>query len=306
MSFESNPLLVGITDGETLKKLKDQWAAQELRKRELLFCDFKPLKIQCATWNINGQILDDYSLPPWLNTEIDIFIIGFQELDLDPHAYLITDSLKEEAVCRLLEQSMIKNSHSMRRIASKKLVGLFMVVYIKEEHFQHVSEISTEYVTTGIMGMIGNKGAVGIRFKVFDSYLIFLNSHLAADPKMTFKRNQDFQEICKRMVFPIKEFKDYRAYHLSNPCVVGIKDCREYDFLLQYNNLVGNDPQNNDQFAYGANRLTTTIFDCDHLIWMGDLNYRISKSEKEVKDILENKNIPQLLKFDQVNIYFLI
>jgi hypothetical protein len=170
-----------------------------------------------------------------------------------------------------------------------------------------VSDISSEYVTTGLMGMIGNKGAVGIRLKVYDSYLIFLNSHLAADPKMTLKRNQDFQEICKRMVFPIKDFQDYKAYLLSNPCVAGIKDCHEYDFVTsQYNYLLQNIPQNNDQFEYGLNILSTTIFDCDHLIWMGDLNYRISKSEKEVKDLLEQKNIQELLKFDQVNNNFLI
>ena len=49
----------------------------------------------------------------------------------------------------------------------------------------------------------GNKGAVAIRFRVFDSYICAVNSHLAADTSMVERRNADYQEICSRISFPV-------------------------------------------------------------------------------------------------------
>lgn len=47
----------------------------------------------------------------------------------------------------------------------------------------------------------GNKGAVAIRFRVFNGTVCFVNAHLAAGANNAERRNQHFHEICRRTVF---------------------------------------------------------------------------------------------------------
>ena len=48
----------------------------------------------------------------------------------------------------------------------------------------------------------GNKGGVGIRFRIYDSYMVFVNSHLASGTKEVERRNLDFREISQKLLFP--------------------------------------------------------------------------------------------------------
>jgi hypothetical protein len=82
---------------------------------------------------------------------------------------------------------------------------------------------------------------------------------------MVERRNQDFYDICKRMVFPLPPWQDYRTYTLSNPCVAGIRDT-QYQGAAQYQS---GEAVLKPHFAYGGSRFTTSMFDSDHLIWMG-------------------------------------
>jgi phosphatidylinositol-bisphosphatase len=112
------------------------------------------------------------------------------------------------------------------------------------------------------MGMMGNKGAVGCRFKLMDSWVCVVNSHLAADSKDVDRRNQDYAEICRRLSFTAPESDD---------------------FSLTDGSL--------------------KIWDCDQLIWLGDLNYRITLGEQEMKRLLVQTNFDYLqliARFDQL------
>jgi phosphatidylinositol-bisphosphatase len=64
-----------------------------------------------------------------------------------------------------------------------------------------IEDVSADSAGCGIMGMMGNKGGVAIRFRLHDSYLCLVNSHLAADTKEVERRNQDYQEIQRRITF---------------------------------------------------------------------------------------------------------
>ena len=52
--------------------------------------------------------------------------------------------------------------------------------------------------------MQGNKGAVAIRFRIFDSTVCIINSHLAAHKQNVQGRNEDYHNICKRIAFSRK------------------------------------------------------------------------------------------------------
>ena len=47
----------------------------------------------------------------------------------------------------------------------------------------------------------GNKGGVGVRLRVHDTTICFINSHLAAFTEMVERRNMDFAEIVRRLDF---------------------------------------------------------------------------------------------------------
>ena len=52
-----------------------------------------------------------------------------------------------------------------------------------------------------IPGKMGNKGGVAIRFELYQTSLCFVNSHFAAHLSQYKKRNQNFRDISKKMIF---------------------------------------------------------------------------------------------------------
>ncbi|CAG8749718.1 27598_t:CDS:2 [Dentiscutata erythropus] len=188
---------------------------------------------------------------------------------------------------------------------SKRLVGIILMVLVKKEYHPYIKDIRGDSAGVGLMGMMGNKGGVAIRFRFHDSYLCFVNCHLAANPNGLERRNQDYMEICRRLTFPYDTNEGYSTLYgwvgdyippsarYAAAAVVGMGGM----FIPGVNAL--NDPST-DIVGAGA---VMSIFDNDHLIWMGDLNYRIDTlPESAVKSLLEKGDMELLLNFDQLNI----
>ena len=74
-------------------------------------------------------------------------------------------------------------------------------MYVRAIHVQHSTLISHASVPTGFMGVTGNKGGVGIRFRFYESHICFVNCHLAAGDEQVQRRNLDYQTIESRMTF---------------------------------------------------------------------------------------------------------
>lgn len=89
-------------------------------------------------------------------------------------------------------------------IGSKQMVGILLSVYVLKKHRPSISEISTEIMTTGILGVMGNKGGVATRFRFHDSTFCILNSHFNAHQQNVARRNQDYRDICT-IIFNIPE-----------------------------------------------------------------------------------------------------
>lgn len=65
------------------------------------------------------------------------------------------------------------------------------------------------------MGLVGNKGGVGVRFRFYESDICFVNSHFASGDGQTQRRNDDYQTIESRMAFTdgsAYNAKDYLRY----------------------------------------------------------------------------------------------
>ncbi|CAM0913679.1 unnamed protein product [Alopecurus aequalis] len=150
-------------------------------------------------------------------------------------------------------------------IASKQMVGLFLSVWVKRELVEHVGHLRVDCVGRGIMRWLGNKGCIAMSMTLHHTSLCFVCSHLASGEKEgdEVRRNSDVAEIIKSAHFP--------------------RACKPH--------------------AAAAQRvLPERILEHDKMIWLGDLNYRMSLSYDETRTLLEENDWDALLEKDQLMI----
>lgn len=134
------------------------------------------------------------------------------------------------------------------------------------------------------MGLMGNKGATALRLNYTPSssdghrprpiVLTFVNSHLAAFDEMYERRNADFHDLSKRLVFDSG---------ITGP------------------------PELNQGATGNATTIPISVFETDALFWMGDLNYRINLSDADIRSLLSSppelrqSETRLLLQYDQLS-----
>ncbi|KAJ3485089.1 hypothetical protein NLI96_g5200 [Meripilus lineatus] len=169
-------------------------------------------------------------LPPLETDDPDLLVLGFQELDLSTGALLYSsETVREDAWCTAALAGLGEKAEKYQKLASKQLVGMLILVIAKKDVVHLFSDIKTASVGVGIMGVMvrslqalnrslilrehqGNKGATALRLTYTPSptpnlpyprptVITFVNSHLAAFDEMYDRRNSDFQELSKRLLF---------------------------------------------------------------------------------------------------------
>ena len=73
--------------------------------------------------------------------------------------------------------------------------------------------VGQEKIEKLLPGKMGNKGGVAIRFELYQTSICFVNSHFAAHLPEYKKRNRNFHDISKKMIFkeiqPNKRIMDH-------------------------------------------------------------------------------------------------
>lgn len=89
-------------------------------------------------------------------------------------------------------------------IASKKMVGVFVSVWMKKTLVEsyHIS-VRVSSVACGIMGYLGNKGSVSVSMSIEGTTFCFTSAHLASGEKKgdEGRRNHQVSEIFRRTTF---------------------------------------------------------------------------------------------------------
>ncbi|KAK0230560.1 inositol polyphosphate phosphatase [Armillaria fumosa] len=180
---------------------------QALEQRLGEYSTTKKCTIFTGTWNLNGRPPSE-SLIPWLfprESKPDMFILGFQEIvPLTAQQIVQTDPEKrrmwETRILDTLERRPHKKS-SYVLLRSEQLVGTALFVLVKAELAPVIRNVEATSRKTGLRGMSGNKGAVGIRLQYHDTNFCFLTAHLAAGHSNVEERNADYRTIVNDLHF---------------------------------------------------------------------------------------------------------
>jgi inositol polyphosphate 5-phosphatase INPP5B/F len=170
--------------------------------------------------------------------KIGLYVLGLQEIvDLNvAREYMnrvYVDPEPMEKWKAALEAAM---PPGYELVTSEQLSGLLLLVYASPEVASTISNVSTVSVGTGLLGYLGNKGAVTTRILLGETTrMVFVNCHLASGAEQTYldRRIWDVGQILSRTQFdPVT--------HIS-----------------------------------GSDGASEKIGDEDFAFWFGDLNFRL-------------------------------
>ncbi|KAJ5113888.1 hypothetical protein N7456_002422 [Penicillium angulare] len=187
--------------------------------------------------------------------EVDLYVLGLQEVvDVSSPAEALrpfTDSGPSNRWKEAVHQAL---PPGYKLVSEVQLIGLLLLIYTSPSIGESVSSVSSTYVGTGLMGYMGNKGAVATRLVLGETTrLVFVNSHLAAgsDKGSLERRNWDASQIASRAKF---------------------------------------DPVEGEMGA--GEDAFDSIGDEDFTFWFGDLNYRLDDIPgNDVRQVLERHTV---------------
>ncbi|CAF1639234.1 unnamed protein product, partial [Adineta ricciae] len=267
-----------------------------LKEREDEYTQYKQYHVLVGTFNVNNrQAPPNVLLKQWFSQLTDkdemyvpdIIAVGFQEIDTSGGAYIYDDKRKEnewqDLVNRTIQACYGNNTKAKVEfflLKHVRLMGILLFVYVRSNHKEKCTYVSSASVPTGFFGIAGNKGGVGVRFRFYESSICFINSHFASGDGQTTRRNNDYQTIESTMAFtdgPTYSLKDYIWYTSSTAAV----------------NL---NPSSNTTTSHQWWKIN----DHDVVFWCGDMNYRISQPNEQVRQAISERSTVPLHEKDQL------
>ncbi|KAF1948703.1 phosphatase family protein-like protein [Byssothecium circinans] len=137
--------------------------------------------------------------------EVGIYALGLQEVvDITSFSEALRPYTDPSVASRWKEAVSATMPEGYQLVAEQQLIGLLLLIYVSPAIHPQIKAVSTTSVGTGLMGYMGNKGAVTARLVLGETTrLVFVNCHLAAgaDKAALDRRIWDAGQITSRTRF---------------------------------------------------------------------------------------------------------
>lgn len=250
-----------------------------MRRAQSSWCRFGGEEILICSWNVGSSKPPDLGQGQFWNCWLanienspSMIVFGLQEVirleSKRANARLILGNPKETRFDlwsgRLTDAiQMIYQGQVYNLIVKESLVGLYLLVFVRQDQQENVRFLSTSTVKCGLGGLHGNKGSVCVRFLFHDSSICLINCHLAAGHTKVAARNSDAGMVLK---------------------------------TGQFSETPSSLPE--QTFTNGGDG--SAIEDIEHCFFFGDLNYRIDGHRSSVLGMIEDGHLDQLVTQDQL------
>jgi len=262
----------------------DSILRSELFEKDVSYKSFEYMKVLVGSWNVGQEKASYESLRAWLKLptpEVGVVVIGLQEVEMGA-GFLAMSAAKETVGLEgspngewwLDAIGQILKGHSFVRVGSRQMAGLIIAVWVRINLKQFIGDIDSAAVACGLGRAIGNKGAVGLRMRIHDRSICFVNCHFAAHMEAVSRRNEDFDHVFRSMTF-------------SSPS----------------NGLLTTSVSGSAaQPLRGENGLRLPeLSDTDMIVFLGDFNYRLSDiSYDEAMGLVSRRCFDWLRENDQL------
>ncbi|XP_056172686.1 type I inositol polyphosphate 5-phosphatase 12-like isoform X1 [Syzygium oleosum] len=304
----------------------DNIIRSELAAKEEIYTRQNNVKILVGTWNVGQGRASQESLSLWLGSaasDVGIVVIGCQEVEMGA-GFLAMSAAKETVG---LEGSSIGHwwldtigktldeGNTFERMGSRQLAGLLIALWVRKNLRTHVGDVDVAAVACGFGRAIGNKGGVGLRIRVYDRIICFVNCHLAAHLEAVNRRNADFDHIYRTMAFS-------RSYNVLNAAAgmvpYLILSCYLalciYSFWLLYSSGLpfvlsvaagvsssAQMPRSMSNTGHNSEEGRPDLSEADMVVFLGDFNYRLfGISYDEARDFVSQRSFDWLREKDQL------
>uniref|UniRef100_M8BIR5 Type II inositol-1,4,5-trisphosphate 5-phosphatase FRA3 n=1 Tax=Aegilops tauschii TaxID=37682 RepID=M8BIR5_AEGTA len=273
----------------------------ELAKRELSYTRVENIKMLVGTWNVAQEKASPESLWSWLGTassDVGLVVVGLQEVEMG--AGVLAMAAAKESVG--LEGSAngqwwidnigkaLDEGISFHRVGSRQLAGLLIAAWARTDLKPHIGDVDAAAVPCGFGRAIGNKvlrrnnfiGGVGLKMRVYDRRICFVNNHFAAHLENVTRRNADFDHIYRTM--------NFNKSHGSAASDTSVQLHKAVN-ILTYWQANGNQPDED----------RPELAEADMVVFLGDFNYRLyGITYDEARDMVSQRSFDWLRERDQL------
>ncbi|KAJ6734033.1 INOSITOL 5-PHOSPHATASE [Salix koriyanagi] len=235
----------------------DSIIRSEVASRELEYTRRNSFRILVGTWNVGQGRASQDALKAWLGSaasDVGIIVVGLQEVEM--------------------------GAGFLAMSAAKETVGLEGSA-IGQWWLDNIGKALDEgkAVPCGFGRAIGNKGGVGLRIRVLDRIMCFVNCHLAAHLEAVNRRNADFDHIFRNIAF---------GRSSNVPAAAGVSTASH--------TVKGTHAASTN---HEESRLD--LAEADMVVFLGDFNYRLFDiSYDEARDFVSQRSFDWLREKDQL------
>ncbi|XP_057781265.1 type I inositol polyphosphate 5-phosphatase 12-like isoform X2 [Salvia miltiorrhiza] len=271
----------------------DSILRQELSERSDMYTRRENVTIMVGTWNVGQGRASQTALKSWLGSavsDVDIVVVGLQEVEMGA-GFLAMSAAREtvglegssvgqwwqDHIGKALDERSV-----FERVGSRQLAALLIAIWVRKTLRPHVGDLDVAAVACGLGRAIGNKGGVGLRLRVYDRLICFVNCHFAAHLEAVNKRNADFDHIFRTMTFT-------RSTHFFGNAAAGVSSANQV--LKNSNQGTPTSPE----------EARPDLGEADMTVFNGDFNYRLfGITYDEARDLVSQRSFDWLREKDQL------